>query len=103
MNNRFGIYDKSYSLILEALTNFPEIEKAVIFGSRAMGNNKKGSDIDIAIFGEKINFETTSRLHGQLNEVLSIPYFTDVVNFNTIDNNELKKHILDKGIVFFRK
>lgn len=103
MNNSYGIYDKSYSLILEALSKFPEIEKAVIFGSRAMGNHKKGSDIDIAIFGKDINFETTSRLHGQLNEILPIPYFSDVVNFNTIDNKELKNHILEKGIIFYRK
>ena len=103
MNNSFGISEKSYLLILEALIKFPEIEKAMIFGSRAMGNYKKGSDIDIAVFGEKISFEITSKLHGFLNEELPIPYFTDVINFSTIDNKELKKHILEKGIVIYRK
>ncbi len=103
MNNSFGIYEKSFSLILENLVKFPEIEKAMIFGSRAMGNYKQGSDIDIAVFGEEVSFETISKLHGLLNEELPIPYFTDVINFNTIDSNELKKHILEEGIVFYRK
>ncbi len=44
MNNKFGIYDKSYDLIVEAIAKVREIDKAVIFGSRAMGNYKKGSD-----------------------------------------------------------
>jgi predicted nucleotidyltransferase len=103
MSNNFGIYDKSYSLILESFKLFPKIEKAYIFGSRAMGNYKKGSDIDIAIIGEEIDFETTSRLHGKLNEELPIPYFIDVVNFNTIDIEALKQHILNEGKVFYVK
>ena len=103
MNNNFGIYEKSYSLILESFKQFPEIEQAYIFGSRAMGNYKKGSDIDLAIIGTEIDFETTSRLHGKLNEELPIPYFIDVVNFNTINVEELKQHILNEGVVVFEK
>lgn len=103
MNNNFGIYDKSYALILESFKLFPEIEKAYIFGSRAMGNYKKGSDIDIAIIGKAIDFETTSRLYGKLNEELPIPYFIDVVNFNTIEVESLKQHILNEGIIIYEK
>jgi len=84
MNNSFGIYDKSFTLIRKSLAEFTEIEKAVIFGSRAMGNHKKGSDIDIAVYGENDNHNTTSSLQGKLNEELPIPYFVDVVNYNSI-------------------
>ena len=103
MNNSFGIYDKSYTLILESFTQFPEIEKAVIFGSRAMGNHKKGSDIDIAISGENIDFNTTSRLHGKLNEDLPIPYFIDVVDYNSITLEELKNHINNNGKTIYQR
>ena len=103
MNNNFGIYDKSYALILESFKLFPKIEKAYLFGSRAMGNFKKGSDIDIAIIGKEIDFDTTARLHGKLNEELPIPYFIDVVNFNTIEVEELKQHILNEGIIIYEK
>ncbi len=91
MNNNFGIYDKSYELILNAIAGFHDIEKAVVFGSRAMGNYKKSSDIDLAIFGKNIDYNTTSQLHRQLNESLPIPYFIDVIDFNTIDNQQLRK------------
>ena len=101
MNNNFGIYNRSYELLLQAIKQFPEIEKSVIFGSRAIGNYKNGSDVDLAIFGKKINFKITSCLHGTLNEELPIPYFFDVIDFNTLNNIDLKKHILEKGVIIF--
>jgi predicted nucleotidyltransferase len=103
MNNDFGIADNSFHLILDCLTKVDEIEKAVIFGSRAMGNFKMGSDIDIAIFGERITFETVSRLYGKLNEGLPIPYFVDVVNYHTLELESLKHHIQSEGKEIFKK
>ncbi|MBS9766618.1 MAG: nucleotidyltransferase domain-containing protein [Flavobacteriaceae bacterium] len=98
MNNPFGIYDKSFSLLMGAIHTFPTIEKVWIFGSRALGNYKKASDIDLAILGEKVNLHTVAKLHGILNEELPIPYFVDVVDVNAVQSEELKKHIIDKGI-----
>jgi len=103
MKNSFGIYEKSYDLIINAIKSFHEIEKAIIFGSRAMGNFKKGSDVDIAIFGENIKFETTSELNAKLNEEIPIPYYVDILNFNDISSKELKKHIIEEGKVFYLK
>jgi len=98
-----AIYDKSFTLIRESLAEFPEIEKAVIFGSRAMGNYKKGSDIDIVICGENVNHNTTSRLHGKLNEELPVPYFVDIINYNSINLKELKEHIENSGKIIYEK
>ena len=47
-----GLLDRDIKYIRKALEKYDEIEKAVIFGSRAMGNYKKGSDVDIAIDGD---------------------------------------------------
>ena len=71
--------------------------------STANTMRRKNSDIDIAILGANIDFETTSRLHGKLNEELPIPYFIDVVNYNTINVDELKQHILTEGVVIYQK
>lgn len=101
MNNPYGISDKSYNLLLETIASLPGIEKAVIFGSRAMGNYKKGSDIDIAIFGKDINFDNLFRLQTILNQQLPIPYHVDVVHFNTIESKELQDHITDNGIKIY--
>ena len=51
----FGLLDRDIKYIIKALEQHDEIEKAIIFGSRAMGNYKKGSDVDIAIIGENVN------------------------------------------------
>ena len=103
MNNNFGIYDNSFTLILDSLKKFTEIEKAIIFGSRAMGNYKKGSDIDIAITGKNINDKIVTRLSSILNQELPIPYFIDVVDYNSITNNDLKKHIDKEGKIVYQK
>ena len=103
MNNKYGIADNSYKLILEAFEKFKEIEKVVLFGSRAMGNYKAGSDIDLALYGETVNLNTVTKLASLLNEELPIPYFVDVVDTKTINEPSLKEHILQEGKVIFEQ
>ena len=100
-NKTFGISEKSFKKIIDTLTKFPEIRKAIIFGSRALGNAKAGSDIDIALEGEKITDEIVRKVKVILNERENIPYFVDVVNLNTIKNDELREHINKFGKDFF--
>jgi len=103
MNNQFGISDKSYNLILEAICSFKDIEHAEIFGSRAIGNFKQGSDIDIAIFGEHLQEFTAMDLSAKLNESAPIPYFVDVVAPEFLNNENLKDHIECVGVSFYTK
>lgn len=97
----FGIPLKGMNLILEALSNHPEIERASIFGSRAMGNYKRGSDVDLVIYGAQVTEDTCIRLSLELNEELPLPYFFDVVHYETLENRELKNHIDSEGIKFY--
>ncbi|MEW6606108.1 MAG: nucleotidyltransferase domain-containing protein [bacterium] len=60
MNN--GLKESEIEKIIEALKRFPQIEQAIIFGSRAKGSHKKGSDIDLAIKGKDITEETRNHL-----------------------------------------
>lgn len=100
--NTFGIFDKSYKLIIASFQKYPEIEKAIIFGSRALGNYKRGSDIDVALIGNNISLKIISAISAKLNEELPIPYHIDVINFNSTHNEELKNHILTHGKVFYK-
>ena len=75
MENAFGLAERDLAYIIAAVSEFPEIQKAVVFGSRAKGNYKKGSDIDIAIFGEDISFSTIAGLHGRLEEETRIKFY----------------------------
>ena len=95
-----GLSTLDINTILAVLKQFPEITEAHLFGSRAMGNYKKGSDIDIAIKG-KVSPETTSRLKSILEEETCLPYFFDIVDYNQISNLELKAHIDEYGVRFY--
>ena len=101
MNNPYGIYDRSFNLILDCISKVGEVEEAIIFGSRAMGNYKKGSDIDLVLKGKRLNYNIVSKISGILNEDLPIPYFFDVLNYNSIKNKELIKYIDTKGETIF--
>jgi len=79
------------------------VEKAILFGSRAMGNYKKGSDIDIALYGKQLKQSTCNRISGMLNQELPIPFFVEIVNLQTVSNIDLKEHIQKYGKVIYRK
>lgn len=98
-----GLTDKDKKILIEKFKKIPEIEKVIFFGSRALGNHKKGSDIDICIKGKKITQDITSHLHYILEEETTLPYFFDVINYNTINNKDLITHIDTKGEVFFKR
>ncbi len=91
--NEFGISDKSWFILLKVIASFDEIERALIFGSRAKGNYKKGSDIDLAIDGQRVDASLGLDLSSKLNEGSSIPYFVDVVVVNGLQNAKLTEHI----------
>jgi predicted nucleotidyltransferase len=74
MNNNFGTSDRIYRLVISLFQRFPEIEKAVIFGSRAIGNFKQVLDIDIALTGKNITSKLISKICAELNEELPVPY-----------------------------
>jgi len=99
----YGLIERDMKYILEAVSKYPEIEEVIIFGSRAIGNYKKGSDVDIALKGQEINRKTVIRLSNDLNEEYPLPYFFDVLNYNDITNEELKKHIDNIGKVIYKK
>jgi predicted nucleotidyltransferase len=97
----FGLRESDLDYIRKTIKKFPEIKKAVIFGSRARGNYKPGSDVDIAVYGENITFDTLSGLHAMLEEYGPLPYFFDIVDYMHLENKELKEHIDRVGKIIF--
>ena len=99
----FGLTDNDINLIYSAIEEFPEIEEVVVFGSRAMGNHKESSDVDLAVKGSGVTLRTISRLGAELNEELPLPYEFDVIEYVTIDAPALTEHIDSFGKVLFRR
>ena len=99
----YGIADKSYEMILKTISSFNDIDEAILFGSRAMGNAKNGSDIDISLKGENINLEMIVHLSSLLNEQLPLPYYFDILDYNKISNMNLKKIIDSDGKTIYKR
>ncbi|NLG33381.1 MAG: nucleotidyltransferase domain-containing protein [Syntrophomonadaceae bacterium] len=99
---RFGIPPQRMDLIINALKQWQEIEQAAVFGSRGIGNYKNGSDVDIVIYGEGITAEVLNRLSIELNEKLPLPYYFDLVHYETLKNQELKEQIDMSAKIFYK-
>ncbi len=98
--NNFGLSKKTFDEILNYFKNKPEIEKVLIFGSRAKGTFHNGSDIDFAIFTNRdLNF---SNIWANLDE-LNTPYKFDVIDYKNTDNAAIKKSIDKEGVLFYKK
>lgn len=90
-NDKYGLTEKDIEAITGTLAQFSDVSKAVIFGSRAMGNYKPGSDVDMAIYTN--NNKTVSQISYQLNEESLLPYTFDVIDYHNIGNPELTNQI----------
>lgn len=88
-----GLLPRDLDEIIAILKGFPEIEQAVVFGSRAKGTYKPGSDVDIAIKGASISPACVSALSSLLNEESVLPYFFDIVHFERLTERALIEHI----------
>lgn len=90
----FGLPSTTLTQIIACLQRFPNINWVKVYGSRAMGNYHKGSDIDLA-FSSKNN--CSAELLATL-DLLATPYLFDVTHYESIKNTELKAHIDRVGI-----
>lgn len=89
--------------IAAVLSQELKVEQAFIFGSRAKGNFRNGSDVDLALKGEELDFNTISRISYQLNEETTMPYQFDVLNYHAVKEPSLIDHIDRVGIEFYRR
>lgn len=105
MNNgmEFGLSQTTLQKIRYTLAQHPHIERAVIYGSRAKGNYKPGSDIDITLYagqGLDIDYRELTDLVDEIDELL-LPYSVDLSVFTQINNPELREHIERVGKVLY--
>ena len=99
--NGFGLNDEVLRQISGVVGNHPAVVSAAIFGSRAKGNHKKYSDIDICLYGP-VSPEEAERIRSELLE-LDVIYNFDVATFDSIENLELRGHITRCGVEFYNK
>lgn len=101
-NKMYGLKTETIKAIQEVLANFPEVEKAILYGSRAKGNFRPSSDIDLTLTGDNLNLTTLQKIENDLDE-LFLPYKIDLSLYHQIKNPELLDHIRRVGKVFYEK
>lgn len=100
---RFGLNENVIENIINILKKYEEVESARIFGSRARGDYRIASDIDIALYGEKLTHTINTKIYYEIDK-LYLPYKIDLVNINTlVDGDKLKENILKEGVEFYVK
>jgi uncharacterized protein len=99
---RYGLKEQTIDGICEVLARHHLVEKALLYGSRAMGNFKAGSDIDLTLFGESLTSLELGIIDEELDDLL-LPYQIDLSLFHRIENMQLREHIERVGTVFYRR
>ena len=99
---KFGLKEDTIHKIQKVFSAFPEVDEAVLYGSRAKGNYKNGSDIDLTFMGNSISDTEWTTIHFDLDDLLT-PYSFDLSLFSTIDNPDLIDHINRVGKTFYER
>jgi predicted nucleotidyltransferase len=99
---RFGLTEDTIEKFHSVFRKYPEIEEVIIYGSRAKGNYREGSDIDITLRGEDLTEAIRSKVWLDLDE-LNTPYLVDLSVFHTLTSESLINHIQRIGMLFYCK
>lgn len=100
MSAHHGLADGVVAQIHRVLSQFPEVEKGVLYGSRAKGNFKRGSDIDLTLHGRLLDSRILGRIDDRLDDLL-LPYRFHLSIFSKIAHPDLIDHIRRVGVVFY--
>lgn len=98
----YGLKDTVIEKIQRVFSKYEAIDKALLFGSRAKGNHRNGSDIDLSLVGETLDLQLLFRIENEIDDLL-LPYKIDLSIFHNIENPDLIAHIKRVGIVFYQK
>jgi predicted nucleotidyltransferase len=96
-----GLSVRAVAATRGVLAAHPRVHQAILFGSRAKGNYKNGSDIDLALTGPA-DYSELSNIACELDDLL-LPWEIDLLDFDNITNQDLREHISRIGQVFYSK
>ncbi|AUD06392.1 nucleotidyltransferase domain-containing protein [Spirosoma pollinicola] len=97
---KYGLTAENLTQITQVFKRNPAVLKVYLYGSRAMGTNRPGSDIDLAVSGNQLTFNDFLNLTIQLEE-LDLLYVFDVQHLDKIKNPDMLNHINRVGIPIY--
>lgn len=100
---KFGLKETTIKKICDVFARYPQVEKAVLYGSRAKGSYKNGSDIDLTLLGgDGLTLKMLFRIMEEIDDLL-LPYTIDLSIFQQISDPDVVKHIERVGVTFYEK
>ncbi len=98
----YGLSQDITVRINKIFMQYEQVNEVVLYGSRAKGTFKPGSDIDLTLKGDGLNLKLLNKIGLDLDELL-LPYIFDISIYSHITNKDLLDHIERVGLVFYRK
>ena len=98
----YGLKEKHIDLINSVFEQYSAIETVILYGSRAKGDYRNGSDIDLSLRGKNISNSLLFKIDTALDDLL-LPYTIDLSILDKIQSSDLLEHINRIGIVFYEK
>ncbi len=97
---RFGLPDRAIQAIQQVLADHAEVERAIVYGSRAMGCHRPASDIDLTLIGPSIASRALAQIEAELDDLL-LPWMIDLSRFSDLSHPPLRDHIARVGQVLY--
>lgn len=99
MADLYGLPAHAIAKLCKVFSQYPQITAVTLYGSRAKGNYRPGSDIDLTLIGEALDLPTLLAIENQLDDLL-LPWSIDLSLCHHIDNSSLLEHIERVGVPF---
>ena len=99
---QYGLKKETVKKINTVFARYEEVEEATLYGSRAKGNYKSGSDVDLTLKGKQLNLKLLNKISLDLDDLL-LPYTFDLSIYHHITASDLIEHIERVGKVFYKK
>jgi predicted nucleotidyltransferase len=99
---QFGLKQEDIDKLNDVFASYEGIDSVVVYGSRAKGNFKVGSDIDLTIIENSLTFSELVEIENTLDDLL-LPYKIDSSLKRKISNVDLLSHIDRVGKLFYKR
>ena len=102
MTMPYGLTDSELKQLFDIFADHPHVGQAILYGSRAKGNYKPFSDVDITLVGHELTREDLNDILLAIDDLL-LPYQVDLSLFHKLKNEALIDHIRRRGIVIYQR
>lgn len=99
---KYGLDDKYFDKLISVFPRHPEVESVILYGSRAKGNYKPFSDIDLTLKGKTLTRQLLGRIFTEIDDLL-LPFFLDISIYSKLTDKGFIEAIDKTGVEIYRK